>query len=155
MSLPFTIFLDAGPLSLITTPKKTPDTLAIAQWVVTMLAVGRRFVVPAIDDYDVLRELIRAGKSRSLAHLDAFHAASPDRFLSMTDSALLLAAQLWAQSRNAGAPIADPKELNADVMIAAQAIGTGIPRDNFVIATTNLGHLARFIPANLWTQITP
>ncbi|MCW3096070.1 MAG: hypothetical protein JWL77_1688, partial [Chthonomonadaceae bacterium] len=35
-----TVFLDAGPLGLITNPKKTPVTIAIAQWVFDMEAVG-------------------------------------------------------------------------------------------------------------------
>jgi predicted nucleic acid-binding protein len=139
-----TVFLDAGPLSLITNPKSTSETVSAAQWVIAMRTAGHRFVVPAIADYEVRRERIGAGKLRSVIKLDTFNAASPDRFLSVTDSALILAAQFWAQSRNAGATIADPKELNADVLIAAQAIHTGIARDSFVIATSNL-----------WTWIRP
>ena len=150
-----TIFLDSGPLSLITNPKKTLDTLAVAQWVIAMRAAGHRFIVPAIADYEVRRELIRAVKPRSVAQLDAFNAAEPGRFLSVTDNALLLAAQFWAHSRNTGTTVADPKELNADVLIAAQAIDTGIASTDFVIATTNLGHLSLFAPADLWSHIVP
>jgi hypothetical protein len=62
-----TVFLDAGPLSLITNPKSTPDSLAVAQWVMAMRAAGHTFVVPAIADYEVRRELVRAGKTRSRA----------------------------------------------------------------------------------------
>jgi predicted nucleic acid-binding protein len=150
-----TVFLDSGPLSLITHPKKTPETLAVAQWVIAMLAAGHRFVVPAIADYEVRRELIRAGKLRSIAQLDAFNAAESGRFLSLTDHALVLAAQFWAHSRNTGTTIADPKELNADVIIAAQAINTGIANADFVIATTNVGHLSIFAPAKLWSNLSP
>ena len=84
-------------------------------WVRHMSVAGHRFVVPAIADYEVRRELIRAGKTTGLSQLDAFNAASPDRFRLITDSALQLAAQLWASVRNAGTPTADPKELDADV----------------------------------------
>ena len=149
------VFLDAGPLSLITNPKKTPVTLAVAQWVIAMLAARHRFIVPAIADYEVRRELIRAGRFHSITQLDAFNAAVPGRFLSVTDNALFLAAQFWVQSRNSGTTTADPKELNADVLIAAQVIDTRISRADSVIATTNPGHLSLFAPADLWSNIVP
>ena len=72
-----TVFLDAGPLSLITNPKSTPDSLAATQWVIAMRAAGYHFMVPSIADYEVRRELIRAGKTRSILQLDAFNAAAP------------------------------------------------------------------------------
>ena len=150
-----TVFLDAGPLGLVTNPKKTPDTIAAAQWMIDMEAAGHRFIVPAIADYEVRRELVRAGKQRGLARLDAFIAAEPDRFLSVTDTALLLGAELWARARNAGTATADPKELDADVLIAAQALDMGLLSSDFIIATVNVGHLAQFAPAALWTNITP
>jgi predicted nucleic acid-binding protein len=149
------ILLDAGPLGLLTNPKKTPETRAITQWAIDIMAAGHRLMVPAIADYEVRRELERAGRQRGLAQLDAFNRAWPDRYLSLSDSALHLAAQLWAQARNAGMPTADPKELDCDVLIAAQALTIGKSASNLVIATTNVGHLARFVAADLWTNITP
>ncbi len=150
-----TIFLDAGPLDIITNPKRTPDTIAAARWVFDMEAAGHRFLVPAIADYELRRELIRAGKTRGIARLNAFNTAEPDRFLSVTDAALRRAADLWARARNAGTATADPKELDADVLIAAQALDIGLPSSDFIIATGNLGHLAQFVPADLWTNIKP
>ncbi len=150
-----TIFLDAGPLGLVTNPKKTPDTIAAAQWVYDMEAAGHRFIVPAVADYEVRRELVRANKARGIARLDAFNAAEAGRFLSVTDAALLRGADLWAQARNAGNPTADPRELDADVLIAAQALDTGLPFSEFVIATVNVGHLSLFAPADHWTNIRP
>jgi len=150
-----TVFLDAGPLGLVTNPKKTPDTIAAAQWVFDMEAAGHRFIVPAIADYEVRRELIRAGKSNGITRLNTFNAMEPGRFLSVTDSALLLGADLWARARNAGTPTADPRELDGDVLIAAKALDTGLPASDFIIATVNVGHLALFVPAEEWTKITP
>ncbi len=149
------VFLDAGPLGLVTNPKKTPDTIAAAQWVYDMEAAGHRFFVPAIADYEVRRELVRAGKSNGIARLNAFNGASPGRYLSVTDTALLLGADLWASARNAGTATADPKELDADVLIAAQALDMGLSSAEFIIATVNVGHLALFAPADLWTNIVP
>src|SRR3712207_6742084 len=113
------VVLDTGPLGRLTNPKKNPETGAATHWSLTLLQAGHRLVVPAIADYEVRRELERAGRAAGIARLDAFNAAQPDRFLSVTDSALRLAARLWAQARNAGTPTADPKELDCDVLIAA------------------------------------
>jgi len=73
----------------------------------------------------------------------------------MSDSALRLAARLWAQARKAGRPTTDPRELDADVLIAAQALDMGIPAPDLIIATTNVGHLSPFLPADLWMNIGP
>lgn len=43
------------------------------------------------------------------------------------------------------------KTIDGDMILAGQAKGLGV--NNFVIATTNVGHLARFVPAELWTNI--
>lgn len=150
-----TIFLDTGPLGILTNPKRPPETIAALQWAVDMMVAGHRFMVPAIADYEVRRELERAGKINGIAALDAWNSAYPDRYLPVSDSALRLGAKLWANARNAGTATADPKELDGDVLIAAQALDTGLPPSEFIIATVNVGHLALFVPADLWTNILP
>ena len=149
------IMLDTGPLGLLTNPRKTPETRAITRWALDMMMAGHRLMVPAIADYEARRELERVGCRQGLAQLDAFNVARVDRYLPLSDKALRLAAQLWAQARNAGVPTADPKELDCDVLIAAQALTLGVPTADLVIATTNVGHLARFVPAALWANLTP
>lgn len=150
-----TVFLDTGPLGLITNPKRTPDAIAATQWAITMMAAGHRFIVPAIADYEVRRELERAGKIKGIAALDSWNTAYTDRYLPLTDSALCLGATLWARTRKAGTSTADPKELDGDALIAAQALDVGLLPSNFIIATVNVGHLALFAPADLWTNIKP
>ena len=149
------ILLDSGPLGLLTNPRKTPDTIAIAQWVVSLVRAGHRVAVPAVADYEVRRELLRAGKATGVAQLDAFNAATSDRYLPLSDAALRLGAALWAQARNSGALPADPKELNCDVLIAAQALSLGLPPPDFVVATTNVGHFTQFVLADLWQNVRP
>ena len=56
-------------------------------------------MVPAIADYEVRRELERAGRRQGLAQLDAFNAARADRYLALSDMALRLAARLILDSR--------------------------------------------------------
>jgi predicted nucleic acid-binding protein len=150
-----TVFLDSSPLSVLSNPKRPPETVRVLAWAVAMQRAGHRLVVPAIADYEVRRELERAGKVKSLSALNAWNAARPDRYLKLSDSALKLASKLWAQARKSGVATADPKELDGDVLIAAQALDTGISTSDFVIATVNVGHLARFAPAAAWQNIKP
>jgi predicted nucleic acid-binding protein len=150
-----TVFLDTGPLGVLTNPKQPPETVAALKWAVQLMVYGHRLIVPAIADYEVRRELERARELNGLAALDAWNAAYPDRYLPLSDQALRMGATLWARARNAGTATADPKELDADVLIAAQALTTGLLPADFVIATVNVGHLALFAPAALWQQITP
>lgn len=112
-------------------------------------------MVPAIIDYEVRRELMRSGKSAGIARLDAFIHAELDRWIPITDDALRMAAELWARSRQAGSPTADPKELDVDVILVAQALSLGVPPDDLIVATTNVAHLSRFVAAQLWTEILP
>ena len=150
-----TVFLDTGPLGVLTNPKRPPETVAALNWAVKMMLAGHRLVAPAIADYEVRRELERAGKTSSLAALDAWNNSYPDRYLPLSDSALRLGSKLWARARNAGTATADPKELDGDVLIAAQALDTGLPLSDIIIATGNVGHLSQFVPADLWTNIVP
>jgi hypothetical protein len=45
------------------------------------------------------------------------------------------------------------KAIDADVILAAQALTIGVPQ--VVVATTNVGHLSRFVSAELWQNISP
>ncbi|MHB2020763.1 MAG: PIN domain-containing protein [Candidatus Xenobia bacterium] len=150
-----TVFLDAGPQGILTNPKHPPETVGALHWAVRMMQAGHSLIVPAIVDYEVRRELERAGKRKGLEALDTFNAAYPNRYLPLSDPALRLAATLWARARKAGTSTADPKELDADVLIAAQAITTGVSISEIVVATVNVGHLSLFVPADLWTNILP
>jgi predicted nucleic acid-binding protein len=58
------------------------------------------------------------------------------------------AAELWALARQRGTPTADPKEIDADVILAAQA-----ERAQAVVATDNVGHLGRFVAAKHWRDL--
>jgi predicted nucleic acid-binding protein len=145
-----TVLLDAGPLGLVTNPRRARQSVACAQWLQALVRHGSRVLVPEIADYEVRRELLRANKVRGLARLDAL--AGLLEYLPLTTAAMRQAAIFWAQARQQGRPTADDKALDGDVILAAQAMTLGAT--DVVIATTNVGHLSRFAPAALWPDIT-
>lgn len=114
------VLLDTGPLGLVTNPKRSPHSVACAQWLQTLVVRGIRVIVPEIADYEVRRELLRAKKGKGLARLDAL--ASRLEYLPITTAALRQAAVFWAQARQQGQPTADDKALDGDVILAAQAM---------------------------------
>lgn len=77
-------------------------------------------------------------------------------YLPITTSVMRRAARLWAQARNEGRPTASPESLDADVILAAQALvleeESGSP---VVVATTNPDHLSRYVAAEDWRDISP
>ena len=147
------IFLDSGPLGLLTHPQRSVEVITVTQWLSRCLLNGTRIIVPAIVYYELKRELLRAKKTFSIGRLDAFINAASGRYLPLSDDALRLAAELWAQSRQAGRPTAESKALDIDVLIAAQALSFGATPAEVVIATTNPRHLAQFINAKHWEEI--
>jgi hypothetical protein len=108
-------------------------------------------MVPEIADYEVRRELIRAHRLRGIAHLD--RAKTTLGYLPITTAAMSQAAEIWAQARQLGQPTAPDLALDADAILAAQAVLLAQQGDPVVIATTNVGHLARFTAAQRWQDI--
>jgi len=145
------ILLDAGPLGLVTNPRATTENHECNLWLQEQLRQGARVLVPEIADYEVRRELLRAGKSSGLARLDAL--SQTIGYVSLTTSVMRQAAAFWAQARNMGQPTAHDAALDADVILAAQAQDLSDKGHTTVIATTNVKHLALFVDARLWRNI--
>ncbi|NJL40803.1 MAG: type II toxin-antitoxin system VapC family toxin [Leptolyngbyaceae cyanobacterium SM1_4_3] len=112
---------------------------------------GSRVIVPEIADYEIRRELLRASKTKGLSRLDDL--AKSLEYLPITTNAMRQAAKLWAQARQQGQPTASDKTIDGDMILIAQSMTLAIP--DTVIATTNVGHLSRFIIAELWQNIAP
>jgi predicted nucleic acid-binding protein len=141
--------LDSGPLSLLTHPKPLAEFTA---WFNSRMLSDDVIMIPEIADYEVRRELLRARKLHSVARLDTLYATVP--YLPLTTADYRLAAQFWADARNAGVPTADSKALDADVILAAQATNLRSEFYEPVVVTTNLAHLARFVPASEWQSLS-
>ena len=149
------LFLDSGPLGLLTHPQRSVEVIAVADWLSQCLLNESRVIVPAIVYYEVRRELLRANKLVGLARLDAFVTSNPGRYLPLSDQALRFAAELWAKARQDGQPTADAKALDIDVIIAAQALSFGLNGTGVTVVTTNPRHLSQFVPAKNWLDIVP
>ena len=142
------VLLDASPLGMISNPSATPANLECYNWMESLLMSGYQIIVPEIADYEVRRELLRAGKTRGLARLNLLKNTLD--YLPLTTAVMLKAAELWAQARNQGTPTADAKALDCDVILAAQALTA-----NGIVATENVGHLSLFVEAKNWRDILP
>lgn len=143
------VFLDAGPLGLVIHPRAGQE---IDAWLKRLLQSGVSVLIPEIADYEVRRELLRLQKVQSVERLDQLKVQIG--YVPLTTQAMLKAAEFWAKARNEGYPTADAKALDADVILAAQVSTMTSKQDEPVIATTNVGHLARFVPAKEWRDIT-
>src|SRR5205823_2893331 len=104
-----------------------------------------------IADYEVRRELLRAGLVKSIRRLDQLKATVG--FLPITSDAMLKAAEFWAEARRRGRPTAHEKTLDADAILAGQA--ATLSDKEVVVATANSRHLARFVAADHWQAIGP
>jgi predicted nucleic acid-binding protein len=145
------VVLDAGPLGYAANPKHSPLGAACTRWVETHLASGNTIVIPEISDYEVRRELLRGRKMASVAQLDQL--AQVLEYVPITTMAMQRAAELWAAARQHGQPTAGDKAIDGDAILAAQALT--IKHGNVIVATTNVGHLARLVAADLWHNIQP
>ncbi|WP_338076332.1 nuclease [Chlorogloeopsis fritschii] len=114
-----------------------------------MISGDHRIIVPEIADYEVRRELLRANRVKGIARLDTLIEFL--EYLPITTATMRQAAIFWAQARQQGKPTADDKAIDGDMILAAQAVTLCV--SNVVIATTNVGHLSRFVPADLWQNI--
>lgn len=145
------VVLDSGPLGLLTAPPRRPEARACSHWLADLVAAGFRVMIPEITDYELRRELLRAGKNASVQRLDAL--AQATEYMPITTAVMRRAAELWAQARKQGQPTAADNTIDVDIILAAQALEIGTP--DMVIATTNVGHLIRLVPAKRWQDIAP
>jgi len=136
---------------MITHPKSSPETEACKDWLARIAQNGAEVVIPEIADYEVRRELLRAGKDRGLARLDALKRLLG--FAPITTAAMLQAAEFWATARRIGRQSANDTSIDADRILAAQAARLDCPGDDVVIATTNVRLLALFVAARVWREI--
>jgi len=147
--------LDATPLGEAISRSDRPKGATARGRLAALKSLGDRIVVPEIADYEVRRELLQAGLAASVDRLDEFKAEYD--YWPITTAAMLRAAKLWAHLRRSGQPTADPKALDADAILAGQALTTDVEGEAVIVATANFRHLSRFpgLEVRLWDTIDP
>lgn len=145
------LLLDAGPLGLVTIPRESEQAMEARRWQRAQVARGAQAPVSDIADYEVRRELLRAGRHRGIEHLDELRL----RFgsLPVTAEVMAIAATYWAEARRRGRPTALDDDLDCDVSLSAQATIAAREGDEVIIATTNIRHLSLFADARHWREI--
>jgi predicted nucleic acid-binding protein len=152
VTLPDVVLLDSGPLGLVSHPNAERINAEAVEWLYALLSAGVSVLVAEIADYEVRRELLRAGRQRGVRRLDGLKDAIGYR--PITTRAMLTAAGLWADARKQGRPTAPDPALDADVILAAQAIDVESEGQSVTVAT-NPRHLSRFVDAKAWQEIGP
>ena len=56
------VLLDSGPLGMLTNPKATPLCEECRLWFTSLASKNYEVILPEITDYEVRRELLRAGE---------------------------------------------------------------------------------------------
>ncbi len=148
------VLLDATPLGLASRRRGIPVVDKCHDWLTALGSTGARIVVAEIVDYEIRRELQRLGHLPGLARLDAL----AQRFLyaEITTPVMRKAAEFWAAVRRGGLPTASDESLDADAILAAQAVLIGAAGDSVTVATSNVTHLSRFpgVDAREWMTIS-
>ena len=109
--------------------------------------------LPEIVDYEHRRALLRRDASRQVERLNGFKRVFG--YEPLTTGVMLTAAELWAEARKRGLPTGAERELDVDVILAAQARALEAGGDDVIVATTNPSHLSRFVQARPWEEIAP
>jgi predicted nucleic acid-binding protein len=146
------IVLDSGPLGDACRKRGGEDVERLTLWLHQAMANGAMLAIPEIADYEVRRGLLWAGAVDGLRRLDLLR-DDLRHFIPITTAAMRKAAELWADARRRGIGTSDVKEIDADVILAAQALDfTGLS-DTLVVATYNVSHLSRYVDAHHWEDI--
>ena len=143
------VFLDSGVVGLITNPNLSEEGISCAKWLLSHINQGSQIIIPEIVDYEVRRELLRANKVKGLARLDEL--IDSLEYLPINTEAMRQAAVFWAEARQKGQPTASDKTIDADMILVAQVFVMDV--QDKVIATTNVGHLSRFVASDVWQNI--
>lgn len=145
------VFLDTGIIGLVTHPSGGEEPKACIKWLLSLIDNDVKVCIPEVCDYEIRREYLRRKNVKCLAKLDQL--IENLQYIPINSSMMRKAAELWAKSRQIGQITADPKELDADVILCAQALLSIEANDELVVATTNIGHLSYFVSANKWENI--
>jgi predicted nucleic acid-binding protein len=148
------IVLDSGPLGDACRKRGHSDVERLTLWLHQATANGAILAIPEIADYEVRRGLLWEGATDGIRRLDLLR-DDLRHYIPISTEAMRMAAELWADARRRGIATADEREIDADVILAAQAICFSGLQDRLVVATYNDRHLSRYLDAHHWNAISP
>ncbi len=138
------LVLDSGVLGRLCHPsaiQAAPVEARLEQ--LRLVHASLSIYIPEVADFEVRRKLLHLEKKRALARLDALQRLFT--YIPIDTPTMLKAAELWAQARRRGRPTGADDGLDADVLLAAQAL-----RVQGTVATTNVRHLEQFVAVQDW-----
>jgi predicted nucleic acid-binding protein len=138
--------IDSGPLNEIVKPQPSVD---VSRWLKFIDEKRIAIRVPEIIDYELRREIVLQcligtnDSYKSLHKLNKYRQTK--RFISINPSVTLTdACEIWAKLREKGQGTSDNKNIDVDVILAAQAISMKNDFDEVIIVTGNLSDIQRF-----------
>ncbi len=148
------IVLDSGPPGDACRRRGHPDMERLNLWLHQAMANGAMLAIPEIADYEVRRGLLWDRAVDGIERLDKLR-NDLRHYIPINSAAMRRAAELWAEARRNGIGTADDRAIDADVIVAAQAMDFTGPSDSLVLATYNTRHLSRYVNAQHWDAISP
>jgi predicted nucleic acid-binding protein len=148
------IVLDSGPLGDACRRRGHPDVEELTRWRIRAQVNGAMVAIPEIADYEIRRGLILSGAPEGIKRLDELR-KELGFYIPISTASMRRAAELWADARRNGIATADDKEIDADVILAAQAMMFSGLTDDLVVASYNERHLSRYLSAHHWRDIVP
>lgn len=143
------IFIDTGPLGKITHPRAEKNSRYV-DLIKYAHARDYQLVIPEIADYELRREYLLNKNQKSLDRLDNLKTLLI--FAPITSNVMKRAAELWAEARLRHTPTADKKELDGDVILAAEA-QLFDESNSAIVLTENIGHLGQFVTVKTVEEI--
>lgn len=132
-------FLDSGPLGRVVNPGLLRE---IKPWIQFLKEQKIALRVAEITDYELRRNLMLKGLRKSINNLNKYR--QTQRFIPITSEAMLEACELWAWSRQRGIGTTDIRNIDADVILVAQARSQKDKFEEIIIVTENPKHISRF-----------
>ena len=148
------IVLDSGPLGDACRRRGSLEVEELRDWLIRAVVNGTIVAIPEIADYEVRRGLILDGVTSGIKRLDELH-EHLGFYIPISTASMRRAAELWADARRRGVATADEKEIDSDVILAAQAMLFCGLTDELLVATYNERHLSRYVNAHHWRDISP
>lgn len=142
--------LDANIISKILYPKH-PSNIECGEWFIRFLNDDKKKIyLPEIAVYEVRRGLcvkkLKDSNFKGLEKFDEFSKLLP--YLPINTNVFKIAEELWARARVNGYPTATNDSLDADVLIAAQAIDIKAS-----VITENIKHLKNYVTTHHWRDL--